>query len=230
MSDSILIERDGPVTIVSINRPERRNAVDGATARRLFDAFLSFDADETSSVAVFTGTGGMFCAGADLKAVVAGDIEKRREVGGHGTIAPMGPSRLRLAGARRPPPPSASPRRSPPSGPRRPRSLDAARRSGSVGELAGGPDRGRPAAAVDDAVELAGAAGAPVDPGAAVHRGGAVELGPHAARARGAADLDPQVAPLGLDRDGAVELEAAQRRLGGRGSGDRPGRGEPRCR
>lgn len=95
-SDTILVERDGPVTIVSINRPHRRNAVDGATARRLFDAFRAFDADTKSSVAVFTGIGGSFCAGADLKAVAQGDIEKRRELGGHDTIAPMGPSRLRL--------------------------------------------------------------------------------------------------------------------------------------
>lgn len=96
-ADSILVERDGPVTIVSINRPQRRNAVNGATARRLFDAFRAFDADTDASVAVFTGTGGHFCAGADLKAVAEGDIEKRREVGGHDTIAPMGPSRLRLS-------------------------------------------------------------------------------------------------------------------------------------
>jgi len=95
--DSILIERDGPVTIVSINRPARKNAVDGATARKLFDAFHAFDADATASVVVFTGTGGTFCAGADLKAVAVGDIEKRRELGGHTTIAPMGPSRLRLS-------------------------------------------------------------------------------------------------------------------------------------
>jgi enoyl-CoA hydratase len=96
-TDAILVERDGPVTIVSINRPERRNAVDGATARKLFDAFLAFDADPDSSVAVFTGTNGTFCAGADLKATAAGDREKRREFGGHSTIAPMGPSRLRLS-------------------------------------------------------------------------------------------------------------------------------------
>ena len=56
----VLVEREGPVTIVSINRPERRNAVNGATAKLLFDAFLAFDADETASVAVFTGTGGAF--------------------------------------------------------------------------------------------------------------------------------------------------------------------------
>jgi enoyl-CoA hydratase len=87
----------GPVTIVSINRPERKNAVDGATARRLFEAFRAFDADQDSSVAVFTGAGGAFCAGADLKAVALGDREKKRELGGHDTIAPMGPSRLRLS-------------------------------------------------------------------------------------------------------------------------------------
>jgi len=96
-TDTILVEREGPVTIVSINRPERRNAVDGLTARKLFDAFLAFDADSDSSVAVFTGTGGAFCAGADLKATAAGDREKRRELGGRNTIAPMGPSRLRLS-------------------------------------------------------------------------------------------------------------------------------------
>jgi enoyl-CoA hydratase len=95
-TDTILVERDGPITIVSINRPHCRNAVDGLTARKLFDAFLAFDADDNASVAVFTGTGGYFCAGADLKAVTTGDPNKKRELGGHSTIAPMGPSRLRL--------------------------------------------------------------------------------------------------------------------------------------
>lgn len=74
--DAVLVGRDGPVTVVSINRPHCRNAVDGATARKLYDTFLAFDADETASVAVFTGTGGTFCAGADLKAVAAGDPNK----------------------------------------------------------------------------------------------------------------------------------------------------------
>ena len=95
--DAVLVERDGPVTIVSINRPHCRNAVDGLTARKLYDTFLAFDADNDASVAVFTGTNGHFCAGADLKAVAAGDVNKKREVGGHNTIAPMGPSRLRLS-------------------------------------------------------------------------------------------------------------------------------------
>jgi enoyl-CoA hydratase len=96
-ADTVLVERDGPVTIVSINRPHCRNAVDGATAQKLYDSFLSFDADEDASVAVFTGTGGCFCAGADLKAVASGDPNKKREIGGHDSIAPMGPSRLRLS-------------------------------------------------------------------------------------------------------------------------------------
>src|SRR6201747_1387389 len=96
-ADAVLIERDGPVTIVSINRPHNRNAVDGATARKPYDAFLAFDTDKEASVAVFTGTGGFFCAGADLKAVATGDPNKKREIGGHGSIAPMGPSRLRLS-------------------------------------------------------------------------------------------------------------------------------------
>src|SRR3981081_2306639 len=96
-ADTVLVERDGPVTIVSINRPHCRNAVDGATARQLFDAFTAFHAEAEASVAVFTGTGGYFCAGADLKAVATGDPNKKREIGGHDSIAPMGPSRLRLS-------------------------------------------------------------------------------------------------------------------------------------
>src|ERR1700722_9965391 len=96
-ADSVLVERDGAVTVVSINRPHCRNAVDGATARKLYDAFLAFDADNDASVAVFTGPGGFFGAGADLKARAAGYPNKKREIGGHNSIAPMGPSRLRLS-------------------------------------------------------------------------------------------------------------------------------------
>src|SRR3954466_1914166 len=95
--EAVLVERDGPVPVISIHRPHCRNAVDGATARKLYDSFLAFDADDSASVAVFTGTGGYFCAGADLKAVAAGDPNKKRELGGHDSIAPMGPSRLRLS-------------------------------------------------------------------------------------------------------------------------------------
>src|ERR1700752_638756 len=95
--NSVLVDREGAVTIISINRPHVCNAVDGATARKLYESFLAFDADKDSSFAVFTGTGGYFCAGADLKKVPAADPEKKRELGGFDSIAPMGPSRLRLS-------------------------------------------------------------------------------------------------------------------------------------
>src|SRR5256714_5322427 len=101
--DAVLVERDGPVTIVSINRPHCRNAVDGATARKLFDAFRTFDADASASVAVFTGTGGYFCAGADLKAVAAGDPNKKREIGGADTNSALGAKPPRLLETALPP-------------------------------------------------------------------------------------------------------------------------------
>ena len=87
------IEDRGAVRVVSIDRPERRNAVDAATARGLLEAFEEFDAAEALSVAVLTGTGGYFCAGADLKALSTGD---RRPVADDGP-GPMGPTRLRLS-------------------------------------------------------------------------------------------------------------------------------------
>lgn len=93
----ILIERDGPVFIVTINRAERRNAVDAATARELFDAFQEFDLDEGASVAILTGADGAFCAGADLKALAGGESGKRVEPGGVDTFGPMGPTRMRLS-------------------------------------------------------------------------------------------------------------------------------------
>jgi len=93
---SIIVSRDGPVTIVTIDRPARRNAVDAATARALYEAFLAFDGDADASVAVLAGADGAFCAGADLKAIAAGD-GNRVVSGGLNTLAPMGPTRLRLA-------------------------------------------------------------------------------------------------------------------------------------
>ncbi|MBS0383735.1 MAG: crotonase/enoyl-CoA hydratase family protein [Proteobacteria bacterium] len=93
---TIDIARDGPVTVIIINRPERRNAVDAATARALFDAFLAFDGDAAASVAILTGAGGAFCAGADLKAIADGD-SSRVASGGLNTLAPMGPTRMRLS-------------------------------------------------------------------------------------------------------------------------------------
>src|ERR1039457_79433 len=93
MSDAVRVERRGPVTIVLLSRPERRNAVDGATARALADAFRAFDADSEASVAVLHGEGGVFCAGADLQAI--GTPESNRVApDGDG---PMGPTRMRLS-------------------------------------------------------------------------------------------------------------------------------------
>jgi enoyl-CoA hydratase len=89
----VRVERDGPVTVVTIDRPERRNAVDGPAADALASAFREFDRDPGASVAVLTGAGGAFCAGADLKALAAGDPLR---VAGDGD-GPMGPTRLRLA-------------------------------------------------------------------------------------------------------------------------------------
>lgn len=89
---AVRIEKDGPVTTVVIHRPERRNAVDRATAEELVGAFEAFDADGDARVAVLYGEGGTFCAGADLKAVAEGD-PNRVEPDGAG---PMGPSRMLL--------------------------------------------------------------------------------------------------------------------------------------
>jgi enoyl-CoA hydratase len=96
MSD-VVIDRDGPIFVVTINRPARRNAVDAPTARALFDAFNAFDTDDSASVAVLTGAEGAFCAGADLKALAEGESAKRVEAGGIGSFAPMGPTRVRLS-------------------------------------------------------------------------------------------------------------------------------------
>ena len=82
-------ERDGPVTIVTIDRPERRNAVDRRTAQELTEAFEAFDADDTQHVAILTGAGGTFCSGADLTT-----LDNRVEPDGPG---PMGPTRMRLS-------------------------------------------------------------------------------------------------------------------------------------
>ena len=90
---AVRVEHDGPVTVVILDRPERRNAVDGPTAAALADAFRAFDADPGAHAAVLWGAGGTFCAGADLKAI-GGPDRNRTEPDGDG---PMGPTRLRLA-------------------------------------------------------------------------------------------------------------------------------------
>lgn len=71
-SKDVLVERNGPVTTVIINRPEARNACLVSTVKALHDAFMDFEADDTAKVAVLTGQGGAFCAGADLKELASG--------------------------------------------------------------------------------------------------------------------------------------------------------------
>jgi enoyl-CoA hydratase len=87
------IDDDGQVRVLTIDRPARRNAVDSVTAAALHDAFVEFDGEESLAVAVLTGAGGYFCAGADLKALADGD---RRPVSDDGP-GPMGPTRLSLS-------------------------------------------------------------------------------------------------------------------------------------
>jgi len=89
----VRVERDGPVVVVAIDRPERRNAVDRPTAAALLAAFEDFERDPTASVAVLFGEGGTFSAGADLKAV-AGGQGNRVALDGPG---PLGPTRLELS-------------------------------------------------------------------------------------------------------------------------------------
>jgi enoyl-CoA hydratase len=86
-------EQDGPVAVITIDRPEVRNAVDRPTAEALADAFRRFDADDALAVAVLTGAGGVFCAGADLKAASSGRGNRVAEDGD----GPMGPSRMMLS-------------------------------------------------------------------------------------------------------------------------------------
>jgi enoyl-CoA hydratase len=98
--DAVHVERRGTTTVVTIDRPERRNAVDGPTARALHAAFLDFDGDDDQLVAVLTGAGGAFCAGADLKSVATGDGNRIDVMGADPdptALGPMGPTRLRLA-------------------------------------------------------------------------------------------------------------------------------------
>lgn len=89
---SIHVDRDGPVTIVKLDRKDRRNAVDRPTAEALADAFRAFEADDDALVAVLHGEHGTFCAGADLKALAEGNPNRLAPDGD----GPMGPSRMLL--------------------------------------------------------------------------------------------------------------------------------------
>jgi enoyl-CoA hydratase len=95
VSESVTTTVDGAVLIVTIDRPAVRNAVDRPTAEHLAEVFGDFDADESLSVAVLTGAGGTFCAGADLKGVSEGRGNRvDDDIAAHG---PMGPTRMDLS-------------------------------------------------------------------------------------------------------------------------------------
>jgi enoyl-CoA hydratase len=87
---TVRVGRDGDVVVVTIDRPAVRNAIDRATADSLAAAFREFDADESAAIAVLTGAGGCFCAGADLHAV--GDLRTEEE-----GDAPLGVSRMLMS-------------------------------------------------------------------------------------------------------------------------------------
>ncbi|WP_214108545.1 crotonase/enoyl-CoA hydratase family protein [Acrocarpospora catenulata] len=74
MSDEVLVESDGGVAVITINRPKARNAVNGAVARGIAAAMEELDGRADVSVIVLTGAGGTFCAGMDLKAFLTGDL------------------------------------------------------------------------------------------------------------------------------------------------------------
>jgi len=90
---TIRYKLDNRIAVITLDRPARRNAVDGAAARALADAFRRFEADEGADIAILTGAGETFCAGADLRAI-AGGTPNRTEPDGD---APMGPSRMMLS-------------------------------------------------------------------------------------------------------------------------------------
>ena len=73
MAEPVVFERRGHVQVITISRPEARNALDGAAARALAAAADELDGDDTLRVGVLTGAGGTFCAGMDLKAWMRGD-------------------------------------------------------------------------------------------------------------------------------------------------------------
>jgi enoyl-CoA hydratase len=93
MTEPLRVEHFGLVTVVTIDRPHRRNAVDRPTADALLHAFQTFDADPDAAVAVLTGAAGTFCAGADLQAIASGTGNRVTEDG----PGPMGPTRLALS-------------------------------------------------------------------------------------------------------------------------------------
>ncbi len=94
----VTTEKKENITFIRINRPEVRNAIDGETAQQLAAAFRAFEADEEARVALFGGTGGTFCAGADLKALAASESEEQTPLQMNAySDAPLGVSRMLLS-------------------------------------------------------------------------------------------------------------------------------------
>lgn len=91
---SVLTENQGPVTVITIDRPAVRNAVNGVTAQALRDAFDSFEQDDAQLVAVLTGSDGTFCSGFDLREAASEADLSGFDPAGPG---PMGPTRHLLA-------------------------------------------------------------------------------------------------------------------------------------
>ncbi len=91
---TVRTEPTGRTLVVTIDRPAARNAIDGPTAEALHDAFVAFDTDGDLDVAVLTGAGGTFCAGADLKAIGSGRGNRVEE--DMGEPGPLGCTRLLL--------------------------------------------------------------------------------------------------------------------------------------
>jgi len=91
---TISVEIHGRTAVVTIERPQARNAVDGPTAQALYDAFKAFDANADLDVAILQGRDGAFCAGADLKGVADG---RGNPVRSDGDLGPMGCTRLELS-------------------------------------------------------------------------------------------------------------------------------------
>jgi enoyl-CoA hydratase len=92
MSGEVGYERVGAAAVLTIDRPERRNAVDGATAAQLRQGFDDFEADSAARVLVLTGAGGeAFCAGADLKALDL-DVEDPAGPEGFTRLTPSKPA------------------------------------------------------------------------------------------------------------------------------------------
>ena len=91
---TVRTDRRPPVVVITIDRPDVANAIDRPTAAALVAAFTQFDDDDELAVAVLTGAGGTFCAGADLKAMRTRDPERVTRLEGDG---PVGPTRLLLS-------------------------------------------------------------------------------------------------------------------------------------